>query len=565
MQKKVDVGVAGGKRSILIVEDNEMNREMLCAVLEENYRILQAENGLVGLDLLEQNYQDLSLVLLDVFMPECDGFEFLRRKKQNADLDTVPVIVMTASNSTEDEIRCLELGANDFVTKPYNFDIILNRANNIIQLRESASMLNHLMWDNGTGLYSKEFFYRYAAEEMAQNPDTDYDMICSDVERFKTMNDRYGQKKCDEFLRHLADRLSEVLPEAVYGGRIGGDIFGFLLKHGDRDLPAILSTVMDSEEYSSFVIKYGVVENVDRSLPVSAVCDRATLALEGIKGNYNAQVACFDDKMRDKLLKEQQLVEFMERALEEHQFQVYFQPKHDLKRDRTGGAEALVRWIHPDLGFISPGLFIPIFEQNGFITKLDFYIWEEVCREIVRCREQGIPVVPISTNMSRLDFDTPDLARRILEMADSYGISHELLHFELTESAYSDNVQSIENVLGKLHSFGFGIELDDFGSGYSSLASLNSLSLDVMKLDMSIIRQATARNDFRVIQASIQLAETLKLKTVAEGVETLDVVEKMKELGCDYIQGYYYAKPMPGGDFREYLKKEAALSEEESR
>ena len=543
----------GAKRKILVVEDNAINREMLRVMLEGDFEVLQAENGLVGLQLLEAEYQSLSLVLLDVYMPECDGFEFLRRKKLDDRYDTVPVIVATASGLMEDEIRCLELGANDFIVKPYNFQIMSNRINNMIKLRESAALVNQLTWDKVTGLYSKEFFHRAVEDALTAHPAAEYDLVCSDIENFKSLNDRYGEKNCDTLLHDLAERSARVLPGYVAGGRIGGGTFAFLVKHRTPQWEEVAESISRGLPFSNLSVKYGIVERVDRAMAVQKMCNRALSALETVKGRHGVSAALFDDELHQRQMLEQTIRESMEEALSKLQFSVYYQPKHDVHADAIGGAEALVRWLHPEVGFISPGLFIPIFERNGFITKLDLFVWEEACRELRRCTDMGLPVVPISVNVSRIDFDLPDLPGRIAALADKYEIDHSLLHIELTETAYSDNPETVTQMLDELKEMGFSTELDDFGAGYSSLVSLNMLPLDVMKLDMSMIHQATELGDFRIVESTIKLAQILGLKTVVEGVETAEEAQKVKGMGCDLIQGYYYSKPLRREEFEEYL------------
>jgi diguanylate cyclase (GGDEF)-like protein len=549
------IDFANVKRTILVVEDNEINREMLCALLEDDFNVLQAENGLVGLRQLEESYEDVSLVLLDVYMPECDGFEFLRRKREDGRYDAVPVIVTTASDSLDDEIKCLELGANDFVVKPYNVEIMMNRINNTIHLRESASIVNQLTWDSVTDLYSTEFFYRHAEEMLRAFPDADFDMVCCDVDNFKSLSDRYGKKACDQLLCDLAERLTNRLPGFIAGGRISSDTFAFLIEHQQLDWTDALDSVTDGLFAANVSVKYGIVAKVNHRLAVSLTCNRAVIALERIKGAVGNGVAWYDDELRKQQLRQQLIVESMDVALRERQFEVHYQPKHGLAEDATCGAEALARWVHPDLGFISPGEFVPLFESNGLVARLDFFICEEACREIRRCRDMGLPLVPISVNASRLDFDIPDLAERISEIADRYEVEHALLHIELTETIYSDDPATVTRGLNELRSRGFGIELDDFGSGYSSLSSLNVLPIDVMKLDMSMIRQASELGDFRIVESTIRLAQSLGLKTVVEGVETSEEVRRLDEIGCDLIQGYYFSKPLRQEEFERYLAK----------
>ncbi len=365
------------RRAILVVEDNDMNRELLCAILEDSFDVLEAENGLVGLEQLERNYEHLSLVLLDVYMPVCDGFEFLRRKQAEERFDSVPVIVTTASNALEDEIECLRLGANDFVIKPYNVDIILNRINNIIHLRESASIVNQLTWDNLTGLYSREFFFRHVNGITSTSSEETFDIVCCKIMNFSMLNDRYGKSNCDGMVRELASRISGVLPDFMAGGRLGNEVFGFLIKHQeDPNWTQCLSETAKGLMATNLHLNFGIMESISRGLLASRACDRALLAMEEIRDTFGVSIAWYNDELREKQVHEHVILETMEQALEEHQFTVYYQPKHDTQTEEVGGAEALVRWIHPDLGFVRPDHFIPVFERNGFITKLDLYVFE---------------------------------------------------------------------------------------------------------------------------------------------------------------------------------------------
>ena len=287
------------------------------------------------------------------------------------------------------------------------------------------------------------------------------------------------------------------------------------------------------------------------------MCDRARLAVESIKGNYDVACALYDEKL-DKFVKtKQQILENMEDALKNKEFKVYLQPKHDLRKNKTGGAEALVRWIHPVIGFMNPGDFIPVFEQNGFVKSVDEFVFREVCLMLRRWIDEGKPVVPISVNLSRRDFDSVDLAEQLLAVIEEIDIPHELIHFEVTESAFSDSPDRIANTIRKLHDEGFVIELDDFGTGYSSLTSLSEIEFDILKLDMSIIRNDNPDSPRNVLDMCNQIVKQMNLKSVAEGVETEAQLNRLKKIGCDYIQGYYFSKPLPVEDFENYLANEA--------
>lgn len=542
------------KKTILIVEDNVMNREILNELLSDDFTVLLASNGLEGLKMMEENYKTISIILLDIYMPECNGFDFLERKWGNSLCRSIPVIVMTASNTIEDEIRCLKLGASDFLSKPYNTEVMKNRIRSIIHLRETSSILNRIEKDTLTGLFSKEFFIHQAESFLKKFPDEEYDLLCTDIENFRRLNDRYGTVKCDGFLNYLANRLLTMLPDVVLGGRIGADVFAFLLKHqrGNWAENAVRH-VIGSDQPSSITVKYGLVPKVDHALPINTLTNYATSAIKEIKGHYNATVGIYDEEFHKKQLRIHLIEEGMLEGLKNKEFQVYYQPKHSLKDDTIVGAEALVRWVHPQLGFVGPNIFIPLFEHNGFITQLDLYIWEEVCCELRRCLDIGFAVVPISVNVSRMDFDQPDLATKLLQLLDRYKIDHSLFHIELTESMCGENIDHIAETCKQLHENGIVIELDDFGSGYTALSSLSLLNVDVMKLDVSLIHNASKTKNYSLIRYAILLAESMKLLTIAEGVETEDQATALRVLGCDYVQGYYYSKPMNREEFEPYL------------
>lgn len=545
------------KRKILIVEDQEINRLILCNILEQDYDLLQAENGLEGLNLLRSCKEDISLILLDLTMPVMDGYEFLDRIKKDQILASIPIIITTVKDSDEDEIRCLAGGASDFVTKPYNPEVVKHRIASIIHLRESSAMLNMLEYDQLTGLYSREFFYQRVSRILEQEPDKEFDMICSDIENFKLVNERSGESLGDELLRYVADLLQKHLGSSDICARIRGDVFAIFVEHRENNFEQLIrQQVRDGYPdcpVPNLIIKYGFYEKVNRRLPVSVMCDRAILAIRRIKNQYGKYIARYDDSLRLALLREQHILDSMEPALKEHQFEVYFQPKHEIRTGDITGAEALVRWNHPKFGFMSPGEFIPLFERNGFISRLDSYVWDDTCRYLRQWLDRGLPVVPISVNLSRANFDIPDLAERICRIADHHGLDHNLLHLEITESAYTDNPQQIIDIIHQLRGMGFQIEMDDFGSGYSSLNMLSELPIDVLKMDMRFIQKKATEQNRSILNFIVSLSEWLNLITIAEGVETREQMEYLRSIGCRYVQGYYYARPMAAADFEKYL------------
>lgn len=548
-----EMGLPRRNRLVLIVEDNEISRDILHSIIEDDFDVIEAANGQEGIELMQGHHDELSLILLDVFMPVLDGFEFLRFRQSDERYANIPVIVATASDTLEDEIACLQLGANDVVRKPYNADVILNRMKNTIRLRESASVVNQLRWDAVTSLYRREFFCRRVDNLLEAYPDREFDLICSDIRNFKMLNERYGRENCDELLHDLANRLVVSIPGVMASGRVGGDSFGFLIEHTEGSLYGALSAAVDVIEVAHFFVRFGIVQNVDHEVAAQQLCDRAFIAIDEVRDSVGVGICLYDDVLRRRKAMEHTIIESMGQAIADEQFLVYYQPKHNVRTGGVAGAEALVRWKHPELGLLRPDLFVSVLEQHGLITTLDLYVCEQACRQMEHLQELGLPVVPISVNISPLDFDDHSLAEHILQIADRYDIDHSSLHLELTETAYAEDPEVVVDALRKLRIHGFKIELDDFGSGYSSLALLNLLPLDILKIDGSMVRHAAELNDFRIIQSSIQIAQLLGLETVVEGVETSSALTRLRELGCDLIQGFYFSRPLQKDDFEEYL------------
>ena len=428
------------------------------------------------------------------------------------------------------------------------------------KLLESEAMLDILERDSLTGLYTKEFFFKEVERYIQEHPEQDLVFWTSDVQGLKIINEKYGMEKGDDVLRTMSAG-GKYFPGYLFGGRVEGDKLSALMLDMHENIEYINQKVQEGASSKfpvpNVVIKHGLYHIKKGNAPsVQGMYDRSILALQSVKNKYDTCVGEYDDKLRQDLLIHRQVMEDAGHALRDNQFQVYYQPKHNVELGRTGGAEALVRWEHPELGFMSPDIFIPLFEQNGFITKLDFYIWEEVCKSLQKWREEGLPMVPISVNVSRRDFEEPDLAEKIIALLDRYGVPHSQFHIEITESAYSDNPDLIVVIIKKLQESGFVIELDDFGTGYSSMTALSSLDLDVMKLDMSLVQNDIPGTDKNVLEFSMQLAKMMKLKTVAEGVETEEQAERIRSLGGDYIQGYLFSKPLPRDQFEEFIREE---------
>ena len=297
--------------------------------------------------------------------------------------------------------------------------------------------------------------------------------------------------------------------------------------------------------YRSIMFYAGVfvVDNV--YLSVNKMLDRAHMAMNTVKGNYNKRYAYYDEELRTSLMEEQMLVRDMEGAMDNNNFCIYLQPIYNTDTNKIVSAETLIRWHHPQKGLMSPSKFIHVFEKNGFVTRLDRFAWGAACRFLSRQRDNGLEVVPISVNVSRINMYDQSFVDYMQSLLAKYDLEPWMLRIEITESAYMDNPAQLVKVLKKLKNAGFTVLMDDFGSGYSSLNILKDLTVDVLKLDMKFIQNFERSSRASIIMESVvQMAHNLGIDTVVEGVETETQVEFLKEIGCNVVQGYYYAKPM---------------------
>lgn len=440
MESILEPGGSSSRRKLLIIEDNELNRKLLAELLEDSYEVMTAVNGEEGLKLLGENYRDISAVLLDVSMPICDGFQFLDRIRDDMMLSSVPVIVITGSNRPEDEVRCLELGAVDFIRKPYNVRIVKGKINSVIKLRESAIVLSALEYDELTGLYIRQAFFHHAKTLMRVKKDQKFHVVVADVKNFKWINSTYGEKTGDQVLAYLGEAYKSQVHSGMVA-RYGGDQFVAIV-YGDLNLgkdkvEAAICKIAEQAPISNLSVNYGIYENVDKTLPLTLICDRAFLVMKSIQDDYEHSFAFYDEEMGRKHIRD-------------------------------------------------------------------------------RMMENGIPfsAVPI----------------------------------ELTETATLYNVQ-IKELTEKMVNVGFELHMDDFGSGYSSMTSLNQLPFDTLKLDKSLIDYIENPRGKEVIRHTIALAHSLGMQVLAEGVETASQVKILRELDCDEIQGFYYSRPVPLGEF----------------
>lgn len=388
----------------------------------------------------------------------------------------------------------------------------------------------------------------------------DVAFIQFDIRKFKIVNDLYGEKFGDEILDFIKKQLGIHCSDEQYFINLRSDVFMIVTEYdNEEELVDFIQKLDQKISYFKDVklqLSYGVYTVEDKRMELRQMEDRAAMARKAAKNNILANILFYKEQFKESLYNRKFIEENMQAAISERQFMMYLQPKYSIAKNEIIGAEALVRWRHPERGMIFPNQFIPIIEENGFIRKVDYYIWAEACRFIRKCEDAGITTCPVSVNVSRVHLRDDECIKVLSDMIKSNGIPKHLLELEITETA-DDQQVSLKAL--QLKEEGFTLLMDDFGSGYSSLNILLETPFDVIKLDKKFMENMMVSGKGRLIlEQVVSMADKLDLGLLAEGVETKDQIELLQSIGCDQVQGYYYAKPMPEEEFFELLKKQQA-------
>ena len=549
------------KKTILVVDDEPINRDILSAILSDDFLVVEADDGKTALEILSHPEHPINLVLLDVFMP-MDGREVLKIRQQNPDLKKIPFIVCTSDKNIEEE--CFHLGVNDFVKKPYeNPDIIIARIKRMIELYEDRSILKEVERDKLTNLFNHEFFVKYAQQFDNLFPGLNKDLLAVSINRFELIHELYGREFSNQILLAIANQLSVCISNC--NGLVGkdeGSTFLIYCEHHDAYdmLPNKLNEAIKTVSNDiSLSLRIGIYPHVSPSLDKEIVIGRAKATADTLINDYSKPIAIYNEEKQAYALHMEELLDAFPQALEEGQFKLYFQPKYNIQGDKPEfvSAEVLIRWISPKFGFVSPGEFISLFEENGLIGQLDAFILEKAAIYMKEWKEKFGIYIPLSINLSRVDIYRPNLVEEITRYVDSNNVPRDKYYVEITESAFVEDAKEVIPVIHKIRDSGFKVEIDDFGSGYSSFGALVDLPFDVLKIDMQFIRSIDKNPKVKdIIRMIINLSKMMNAITVAEGVETKEQCDFLKENGCDVIQGYYFFKPLPPQEFEELVKKE---------
>lgn len=460
----------------------------------------------------------------------------------------------------DDQVCHYEISFNRLLDEQGNFIgsffSVLDITEAILRYEKEYYRATH---DSLTGILNRNGFIKNTRELLDAAPETERYIVCFDIKDFKLYNDMFGVEAGDQLLIKIADLMRRVAPKDVTYGRLSGDQFAICIPVSLFDEQKMLEYVkMISKESDTAVyhlhIQLGVYLIADPTKDISVMCDYARIAIGLIKTDYQKFVSYYDEALSNELQKEKKLLSNFDEAIETNQFQMYLQPQISAN-GRLLGAEALVRWLNPVKGLIPPGDFIPLFEQTGYIHRLDQYIWELACKKLREWRDRGRDDLHISVNISVKDFYYIDLYETFTRLVEKYDIPPKNLKLEITESILMTDTHNQLKLLDRLREYGFEIEIDDFGSGYSSLNTLKDANVDVLKLDMGFLSKTEHTTRGRIIMNSIiSMSKELGLSVITEGVELEEHVEFLKTAGCDIFQGYYFDKPIPVEEFeKKYL------------
>lgn len=491
----------------------------------------------------------------------------------------IPVIGIMKEINLNVQKKFYELGALECFpqsTPPENLFAIINHIiNHVSEEEQHISSLHELQkntikqlvrLDKKTGVYNKQTFLNKTQTMLEKNPDKQYYLVLVNLDRFKVFNDLFGFSAGDKILEKIGEHLNSTISEFSTYGHIYADQFVVCTPAVSNEILFMILGKVDAYVKSlhpkfDFICRYGIYVITNPKTDVSLAIDRAELAVASIKQNFTERFAFYNESMIENLKDEQELITDMVVGLQRNEFTVYLQPQYDYTTESLVGAEALVRWNHPTKGLISPAIFVPVFERNGFITQLDLFIWEKTCQLLRKWKGMGLNPIPVSVNISRRDIYNQNLVQIFNGLLKKYNLTPDLLRLEITESAYMENPTQLIQVVEDLHDNGFCLEMDDFGSGYSSLNTLKEVPVNVLKLDMKFIASDTkdlkdGKNNTKggnILSSVIRMANWLHLPVIAEGIESKEQADYLKSIGCFYMQGYYFARPLPIEKYEELL------------
>lgn len=545
------------QKNILFVQNVSAERDSLLLALRPFFDITVADTCEEAEKMLKES-DNYHLILLDLDSEGEDVFAFIHKNRGERPL--TPQVVLTDGTIAQ-EVRAVETGVSELQSKPVNPTLLKHRITNVLQKQEMLIRVQRRSEsrDNVTGLLRRESFITVVRELISNSGGGDFVMMCMDGIGFKMVNTRYGTKMGDQVLKSIADRMNHAMDNSIsIKMRNRADRF-YAVVPNDRQLLDNILTAFENTDYGlpfPIVIRIGLYVIDHREEQIESVMNKALLAMESLKNEIKRTVAWYEDSMMDEAMLRQKILEELPTAMKEKQLVPYFQPKYDYLEKRWIGAEALIRWIHPQMGFLSPGRFIPLLEKSGNIREVDLYFLEQVCICQRQWKDANIGTLRVSVNFSQMDFGTEDFTSQVFDVLDKYQLTGEDIRFEITETAYMNDPEKLIAFVEYAHERGFLVDMDDFGSGYSSLSMLDKMHVDALKLDMNMTAMHTEQDrKEHIVGAIVRMAGWLKMETVGEGVETKEQADYLSNLGCTYMQGYYFSRPLPQEAYRDVLSE----------
>jgi diguanylate cyclase (GGDEF)-like protein len=586
---------------ILIVDDTPNNLRFLSTTLtEQGYKVRSVTDGSMALTVAQAALPDL--ILLDIKMPNIDGYEVCQRLKANEYTREIPVIFLSALDEVLDKVRAFTVGGVDYISKPFQLEEVLARIQTHLSLRAAQKEIHQLntqleqrvrqrtaqleqeiterlqaqerllhlaLHDVLTGLPNRAWFMKRLDEllkQVQQQPDHQFAVLFLDCDRFQSINDSLGHVMGDQLLVSIARRIELSLRPGITLSRLGGDEFTILIKDIETTADAVqIAKQILKELAAPFQLgQYQVFTNVSIGIVVGGasyqqsehILRDADTAMYRAKAKGKACYQMFEPTMHHRALTNLQLETDLRQALAQNQFVPYYQPIISLTANQIVGFEALVRWFHPDQGMINPDQFIPIAEETGLIMAIDLCVLRQACRQLRIWQEQGLAdkSLTMSVNLSVKHFINFDLLQQIDNILQETGLDGQNLRLEITESDIMENAEFASQVIEQLQNRQIQLIIDDFGTGYSSLSYLHRLPIDTLKIDRSfIMRIGDNGENMEIVQAIMALSNSLGMNAIAEGVETQAQLDQIKELSCQFCQGFLFSKPLDAEATRTIL------------
>ncbi len=551
--------------------------ECMAAVIDEEADIVVHDSYLVNFFMKKPEYEDKLTTVVGEEIT--NGMCLIGSTDQSLLLGIFDKVIAYISDQDVKNIVEIELrtntyqwGLGDFIYVYWHWFLILiivvavvfgiyalqmrRMAKMQVKKKEYEMLQEKVQQDELTGIYNRQYFYEKAAEMIAQSNE-EMCIVMMDIVNFKMVNDMFGLENGDKLLRYMAQDLIEMFEgKDILLARFNADHFYMCMSVADfKEMPFVRKYKRTPVENIDVRVSYGVfMVGEQKDLPVNIMCDRATMAVHQVDEKNDGYMFYYTEMDHERMKKQQEIEQDMEGALERGEFCVFIQPKYDICKERVVGGEALARWKHPQKGMISPGEFIPVFEKNGFIRFLDYFIWEETCKIIATMKRQGYDSYPISINVSRAHFYRNEFQHVLKELVEKYKLNTEDLELEITESIYVEDSDLINTRIQELRDMGFKVAMDDFGSGYSSLNMLKEIPIDIIKLDLKFLdSEENVEKSHKILDALVDLARQLELNVVIEGVETEEQVKFLQGIGEMSAQGYYFSRPLERRKYEELL------------